>query len=49
MKQEGRNATPLELVDAEYYEKEYEKTVKKYHIDDYFTADTYENEKHLIN
>lgn len=42
--EDGQKYCILELVDAEYYEVEYEKIVKKYNIDDYFTADTYKDE-----
>ena len=42
--EDGQKYCILELVDAEYYEKEYDEIVKKYNIDDYFTDDTYEKE-----
>ena len=41
--EDGQKYCILEPVDAEYYEKEYDEIVKKYNIDDNFTADTYEN------
>ena len=42
--EDGQKYCILEPVDAEYYEEEYDEIVKKYNIDDNFTADTYENE-----
>ena len=42
--EDGQKYCILELVDAEYYEEQYDEIVKKYNIDDNFTADTYKNE-----
>lgn len=41
--EDGQKYCILEPVDAEYYEEQYDEIVKKYNIDDYFTADTYKN------
>lgn len=42
--EDGQKYCILEFVDAEYYEEQYDEIVKKYNIDDDFTADTYEKE-----
>ena len=42
--EDGQKYCILEPVDAEYYEEQYDEIVKKYNIDDDFTADTYKNE-----
>ena len=42
--EDGQKYCILESVDAEYYEEQYDEIVKKYNIDDDFTADTYKNE-----
>ena len=42
--EDGQKYCILELVDAEYYEEQYDEIVKKYNIDDDFTADTYKDE-----
>lgn len=41
--EDGQKYCILELVDAEYYEEQYDEIVKKYNIDDDFTDNTYEN------
>ena len=47
--EDGQKYCILELVDAEYYEEQYDEIVKKYNIDDDFTADTYKNENIINN
>lgn len=39
--EDGQKDCILEPVDAEYYEEQYDEIVKKYNIDDNFTADTF--------
>lgn len=42
--EDGQKYCILELVDAEYYEEQYDEIVKKYNIDDDFTDNKYDNE-----
>lgn len=41
--EDGQKYCILELVDAEYYEEQYDEIVKKYHIEDDFTDNKYDN------